>query len=140
MLAWKKQWAIWYGKEGRFAKTEKRPGGQPSKYELITSEVDYSDPNNNHRFIQRNLVDTRYVAKEVLAILKEFAKTVEENHPFHQAKVKTINGKAPVICAKLLTLKGIRWKDQIGPKKTDRLMKTASKFVSGMVTMPKTLS
>lgn len=73
------------------------------KFKNMTDDIDYSNPANAMGFIGRNLVDTRYIAKEVLAKLENFIKNqTDENHPWHNAGVKTINGKMTSFIGKLV--------------------------------------
>ena len=65
-----KNWESWYkpkSKEDNFFRSYK-------KYKNLISTVDYSKPENQFDFIGRNLVDTRYVTKEILSALKNFLK------------------------------------------------------------------
>ena len=61
-----------------------------TKYDFLTSKIDYSKPENQLGFIQRNLVDTRYTTKAIMEALKAFSEN-EKNH--FDFKVKAINGK-----------------------------------------------
>lgn len=72
------------------------------KFMYITDATDYSNPTNSFGFIGRNIVDTRYIAKEVFAKLQEFINNTNVEHPWHSAKVKTINGKMTSFLGKLI--------------------------------------
>lgn len=75
----------------------------PQKFKNMTDDIDYSNPANAMGFIGRNLVDTRYIAKEVFAKLENFIKyQTDENHPWHNAGIKTINGKMTSFIGKLV--------------------------------------
>ena len=79
-----KLWEVWYKSikgEDNFFKSNK-------KLDFLTTTLDYSLPENSFGFIGRNLVDTRYVTKEIYAVLSKFFKAKDFN-----TKVKTINGR-----------------------------------------------
>ncbi|TCG10541.1 type II CRISPR RNA-guided endonuclease Cas9, partial [Mycoplasma marinum] len=83
-----KLWSEWYipfkgmEKEKSFLKDKQ-------KFEFLTSKLDFSDPENQLGFLQRNLVDTRYTTRELIKHLSDISK----NNDKYNFKVKTINGK-----------------------------------------------
>ena len=86
-----------------------------TKYLHLTDSKDYSDPDNQAEFINRNLNDTSYIARETLLALKTLFK--DKN-----AKILTINGKMTSFARKMMNaaseekLKRPEGLDQYDPK------------------------
>lgn len=87
----KNKWWDWYG-NGEGTK-DRYAFYDMDKLKKLIDETDYSDPANSYGFINRNLVDTRYITKEAFRVMLEFIDQTSEDHAFHGAKVKPVNGR-----------------------------------------------
>ena len=83
----KKMWQEWYCDRNN---KDRKIYIDYTKYDFLKSEIDYSKPENQLGFIQRNLVDTRYTTKAIMEALKAFSENEKNSFDF---KVKAINGK-----------------------------------------------
>lgn len=99
-LKLKNLWNEWYSPKNNT--NERKIFASQKKLENITSEIDFSNPENSLGFIKRNLVDTRYVTRELLGVLNEFKEIVGENHPLKNVKIKTVNGKMTSFYRKII--------------------------------------
>ncbi len=84
-------WIDWYGEKNNVG--DRKIFSAKDKLAFITSQLDYSDPQNAISFIKRNLVDTRNVTRQLLSVLNEFKNNVGQDHMLKSAKIKTVNGR-----------------------------------------------
>lgn len=96
------QWSEWY--DPKNLPGQSKVFACEKKFQFLISQLDYSDPLIAKDFIARNLVDTRYITKEVLNLLQAFIKNVDQNHPLHRTKIKTINGRMTNYYRKLIEI------------------------------------
>lgn len=103
-LGLKKLWDDWYNPKNNL--NDRKVFAAKKKLEFLTSELDYTNPNNFLGFIKRNLVDTSYISSQLLAIIKQFSENVTKCHPLFSVKIKTVNGKMTNFYRKMLEKNG----------------------------------